>query len=406
MNTHELRKEIRDLLERLEADGYSAEMRQNARWVLRHFYKFCVFNGIEEIGPPAMEEFLRVQYDLEIDAADVTPAQCVVRKPLLTLWELHTTGTYLKSHQRSRVAPPEGFEAFYLRYEEFVRGLGNSARTVDMKLGRMRRFLEHLRARGLRDVGALAPADVHAYVGDGEHSCHESKRDAYYLREALDWMRDEGVVPFGGRDVFPKIRARRYSPVPSRYTSGEVARVLASIDVSTAEGKRDMLVCSLFAHYGMRCGDVAKLELGDIDWAARRIRLVQDKTGLPLELPLIEEVELPLADYLRNARPESDDPHVLLTTHAPHTPYKGGSALYGFVRRAIERAGIDPGGRRRGPHALRHSLASAMLDGGVPLPTIGAVLGHAGTSTTEAYLSIDESRLAELALEVPDVGRA
>ncbi len=47
-----------------------------------------------------------------------------------------------------------------------------------------------------------------------------------------------------------------------------------------------------------------------------------------------------------------------------------------------------------------------MLDGGVPLPTIGAVLGHAGTSTTEVYLSIDESRLAELALEVPDVGRA
>ena len=44
--------------------------------------------------------------------------------------------------------------------------------------------------------------------------------------------------------------------------------------------------------------------------------------------------------------------------------------------------------------------------GGVPLPTIGAVLGHAGTSTTEVYLSIDEPRLAELALEVPDVGRA
>ena len=240
MNTHELRKEIRDLLERLEADGYSAEMRQNARWVLRHFYKFCVFNGIEEIGPPAMEEFLRVQYDLEIDAADVTPAQCVVRKPLLTLWELHTTGTYLKSHQRSRVAPPEGFEAFYLRYEEFVRGLGNSARTVDMKLGRMRRFLEHLRARGLRDVGALAPADVHAYVGNGEHSCHESKRDAYYLREALDWMRDEGVAPFGGRDVFPKIRARRYSP-PRHAT--RAARWRGCSRLSTSRRRRGSGTC-------------------------------------------------------------------------------------------------------------------------------------------------------------------
>ena len=404
MDIMQLGAAIDELLERLRADGYSEEMLKNSEWVLRHFRKFCVRNGVSEVGPPAMEEFLRTQYDLDIDARDVTPAQCVLRKPLLTLWEFHTTGTYLKAHQHWLLVPPERFEGFYEDYKEFVGGLGNSRRTVDMKLGRMRRFLEHLAAEGLGRIGDLTMDDVHAYIGDGKHSVHESKRDAYYLREALDWMHGRGTIGFGGRDAFPVIKAKSYSPVPSYYTGEEVARMLAAIDTSTKEGKRDMLALSLFAHYGMRCGDVAKLEFGNIDWAAGRIDIVQDKTGLPLSLPLIDEVKLPLLDYLKNARPKSDDPHVFLTTYAPHTPYKGGASFHSKLTKVMEKAGVDIAGRRHGSHALRHSVASGLLESNVPLPTIGGVLGHADTKTTEAYLSIDERRLASLAQEVPHVG--
>lgn len=179
--------------------------------------------------------------------------------------------------------------------------------------------------------------------------------------------------------------------------------MLAAIDTTTKSGKRDMLIVSLSAYYGLRCGDVVRLEFGNVRWSEDRIVIVQDKTGTPLALPLIDEVKFPLLDYLKNARPESDDPHILLKTHAPHEPYRDGRALHKFVTNTMKAAGIDTSGRHHGPHALRHSLASAMLESETPLPTIGGVLGHARTATTEAYLSIGERQLASLALEVPHV---
>lgn len=60
------------------------------------------------------------------------------------------------------------------------------------------------------------------------------------------------------------------------------------------------------------------------------------------------------------------------------------------------------GNRHHGPHALRHSLASNMLEADVPVHDISAVLGHSRTQTTAMYLSADAGHMRELALEVPD----
>ena len=83
MDAIKLRELIPELLAQFEEDGYSEEMMRNARWVLRHFQKFCVWNGIAEVGPPEMEAFLRVQYDLEMSAKDVTPAHAPYGLPEL-----------------------------------------------------------------------------------------------------------------------------------------------------------------------------------------------------------------------------------------------------------------------------------------------------------------------------------
>ena len=394
---------IDGLLSRWRDEGYSAQVVGTAEWVLGHFRRFCILNCIEEVGPPAIEMFLRVQYDLSMDARCVTPTQCSIRKPLLALWEVASTGDYLLAHRFGKRRIPKRFQEFYEDYVEFIGGLGNSESTVEKKAGRMRRFLEHLESEGVGRMEDLTVDDVYGYLGGGERSWSLLKSDACMLREALDWMNERGTVGFDGRDALPAIKADGYSPLPSYYTSDEVARMLASIDTSTKSGKRDMLVMSLFAYYGLRCGDVVRLKFGDVDWAAGRIALIQDKTGGPLSLPLIDEGKFPLLDYVKNARPESDDQHVLLKSRPPYGPYPDGRALHSHVTRVMEAAGIDMAGRHHGSHALRHSLASSMLEAEVPLPTIGGVLGHSSTGTTEVYLSIDERQLASLALEVPHV---
>lgn len=106
-------------------------------------------------------------------------------------------------------------------------------------------------------------------------------------------------------------------------------------------------------------------------------------------------------DYLRNARPHSETDYVFLKLHAPCEPMLAMS-IYHVVHTRLRAAGIAiPPGKRHGPHALRHSLASALLDKKVPLATISAALGHADTDSSAGYLRIDLERLRECALDVP-----
>jgi site-specific recombinase XerD len=85
----------------------------------------------------------------------------------------------------------------------------------------------------------------------------------------------------------------------------------------------------------------------------------------------------------------------------PHGALKPAS-LHMIVTRAFRNTGIiiNPG-RRHGPHALRASLATAMLNENVPLPVISETLSHSTTDATRIYLKVDIPNLRRLALEVP-----
>ena len=66
-------------------------------------------------------------------------------------------------------------------------------------------------------------------------------------------------------------------------------------------------------------------------------------------------------------------------------------------------AGLDFSARHHGPHALRHSLATNLMNNNVPISAISSLLGHTSTITTEIYLTVDEKNLKNLSLEVPNV---
>jgi integrase len=159
-----------------------------------------------------------------------------------------------------------------------------------------------------------------------------------------------------------------------------------------------MLLASLL---GLRSGDIKGLRFDQIDWANRRLSLVQRKTGRRLDLPLPDECGFAIIDYWKNERPEVGDPQVFLRHKAPHQPPVAGNHFHQVVAGCFDRAGIEASGRHRGLHALRHSAAIGMLEAGKPYPVIGAVLGHANANTTRRYLRLDVAHLRPLAWEVP-----
>ena len=75
------------------------------------------------------------------------------------------------------------------------------------------------------------------------------------------------------------------------------------------------------------------------------------------------------------------------------------------LRDRIRASGVDVSGRKQGAHALRHSLATNMLQNDVTLPVISSILGHSTTESTKTYLAVDIKHLLECSLEVPMVDK-
>jgi integrase len=200
----------------------------------------------------------------------------------------------------------------------------------------------------------------------------------------------------------PKYNYNRQPKLPSVYSPEEIDTMIASIDRGSVAGKRNYAIVLLAARLGLRASDIAYLKFENIYWDKSTIILNQFKTGKRIELPLLPDVGNAIIDYLKYGRPKSDHPFIFLIACSPFSPIMRG-AITGIVHSYLMKAGIDITQRRHGPHALRHSLASILLEKETILPVISEVLGHQDTESTNYYLRIDRKSMSKCVLEVPPV---
>jgi integrase/recombinase XerD len=154
----------------------------------------------------------------------------------------------------------------------------------------------------------------------------------------------------------------------------------------------------LLARLGLRSGEVARVELNDIDWSVGELT-VQGKGCRRSELPLPPEVGRAIAAYLRHGRPQCASRRVFLRTKAPIRGFEGASGVGSIIRHRLMRARIAA--PTHGAHQFRHGLASDMLRQGASLAEIGALLRHQHPDTTRIYTKIDLKALHALAQRWP-----
>lgn len=159
---------------------------------------------------------------------------------------------------------------------------------------------------------------------------------------------------------------------------------------------RDGAITLLAVSTGLRSCDIIGLHLADIDWRGRTLGLVQQKTGNPLTVPLIDVLISRLADYVLHERPETDDDHLFVRRIAPHVRFRDHATIHRITATVFTAAGVTAG--KGGTRLLRHNAASRLLKAATPLPTIAAVLGHASTESTKGYVAIDFDRLLRCVL--------
>lgn len=297
-----------------------------------------------------------------------------------------------------RLSPVERCtEAFELYLRE-VRGLAKA--TIINYVPFIREFLKDRFGGGPLKLSQLCAGDVARFVQRQASYLHRKRAKLLTtaLRSFFRYARYLGKTKLDLAAAVPAVADWSMSSIPRAIAAEQIRQLLASIDRRTAMGCRDYAILLLLARLGLRSGEVASLELDDIDWNAGQLS-VRGKSGQRSELPLPAEVGEAIAAYLRRGRPQTTSRRVFLRARAPIRGFRGASGVGSIVHHRLQRASIDA--PTHGAHQFRHGLATQMLRQGASLDEIGEVLGHHSPQTTTIYTKVDLDALRALAMPWP-----
>ena len=197
--------------------------------------------------------------------------------------------------------------------------------------------------------------------------------------------------------AIPRAAHWRLASLPEVLSEAEIEQFLRSFSPSVPSYRRAYAMARCLADLGLRCSEVIKLRLEDIDWHEGTIRLVGTKTRRADILPLPAATGGAIAAYLRDERPVTLNRAIFVRHVAPYdTPIEKG-----VVRRAVREAYRRCGWTRSKVHILRHSVASRLLRAGTPMKDIADILRHRSLDTSAIYAKVDLNKLAAVALPWP-----
>ena len=222
-----------------------------------------------------------------------------------------------------------------------------------------------------------------------------------YLRYAVEkgWC----IADLDKALITPKVYSEEN--LPSFLPWDKVQKLLQTVKEQTGKSaSRDYAIFMLLAMYGLRCSEVANLKLSDIDWRKEQIYIKRAKNCRPQILPLLHNVGEAIIDYLKNGRPnEVDSDSLFFCAPAPIRPISC-NAIASVVYRYLKYSGINI--KHKGPHSLRHSHATFLINEGQTLKDVGDLLGHKSMEATRVYAKVDLNSLRDVSNINWEIGRA
>jgi integrase/recombinase XerD len=289
-------------------------------------------------------------------------------------------------------------DAMLAEFRSFMReDLGLSPITVEYRCGTVRPFLERLLGQE-RSLESVSVSDVDSLLLEkvnAEHYARVSVRAyASSLRAFFRFAEFRGWCHAGIAASVMAPRVFKRETLPSGPSWEVVQEILDATAGDHPTEIRDHALLLLFAIYGVRSGEVARLRLADVDWERDRIVFTSSMGAGRHEFPLLPTVGAAIIRYLKEARPKSPQREIFLTTFAPIGPLSGGAIWFAVSRRLRERA---PFLRHIGPHSPRHACATRLINQGLTLKEVGDHLGQRDPDATRIYAKVDLVRLREVA---------
>lgn len=348
--------------------------------------------GVDDIDEELLHRFVVRERSREVVCA-------AVKSSLGTMRRFLTEAGYLNRGdvEAVPVTPAQALVMLWCSWMRDQRGLNE--KTIAARRHFAAGLLDVITATdGSLDWGRLDACVVNEYVAERgrPYSVVSRAHIVDAVRNLLRWALSTGHLD---RDLSAGILkpAGTRRGLPRGVNSEQVAALLAVCDPATAIGARDRAVIIVLVRLGLRAGELARLNLDDIDWANGTLKITGK--GREHTLPIPVDVGEALTAWLR-LRPAALDRAAFVRMKAPRRMMTT-SAISGIVARLSGAAGIDP----IYAHRLRHTAAMDVLAAGGTLAEAKELLGHAYTATTMTYAKVDLASLRELVVPFGQVPR-
>ena len=391
------------LIDHLESIGFKKSTRERYLAYYKVFIKYCKRKGVSQFSLDLGKQFLKEHHKHEwSDYKKLNMTQNYLQRHIWMLYEFQQYGEIRQKRRSSKDIRLGCFEDVLADFIACEAEKGLKDITLKGKEFSARKVFKYFESIGLKSAKDIRPEHVYGFLSSrAYYSVTTKEAFQYLLRDLFVYMNQKELCNKDLARMFPIISIHTKNSYPSYFTPECITKLLQSVNTETVYGKRDYLILLLATTLGIRCIDICKLTLDDIDWKRKTISFVQSKTGEYVSLAISDELLMALADYIKNARPICDYKEILISSRAPVKPFEH-RTFHEMLQKHFKLAGITfREGQKHGLHSMRSSLASNMLRSEVPIPVISNVLGHKYADTTGIYIKIDLEGLRKVSLEVP-----
>ena len=282
----------------------------------------------------------------------------------------------------------------YVRYLKLQRNM--SGNTLDAYQRDLRKLLDFLEGEN-KDIREVMLEDLEAFSA-GLHDIGIHPRSQCRIlsgvRSFFKFLQLDGYREDDPTELLESPQIGEH--LPEVLSPQEVDQLEASIDLSKWEGHRNRAIIEVLFSCGLRVSELVNLQLSNLYLEEEYVRVMgkgSKERLVPISRRAIQELKYWFDDRRHMTIKPGEEDYVFLNRYGKHLTR---TMILIMIKRQAEAAGIH---KTISPHTLRHSFATALLEGGADLRIIQALLGHESIGTTEIYTHIDTSMLRKEILE-------
>lgn len=402
MNTKDKIQEFKEFLVALR---YSVRYVDSTYRVVNNFLSYCEEKQINKIDNQALIAYFKYKFDKDISNYNIglnNNERQTFRYIKLYLDFCAGNKHAVRYNRATDSGLTQNYKILLSKFTNWLSARGYSEQTLTLYTRHIKSFLCYRVKSGRLDINTLKEEEIISFVKNYISESGRTRNSIVSASKKFFKFLCENNNPVGPVILLNKFHSKSREVIPSRWTDEEFKNLIEAINRDSPNGKRNYAMLLLARTYGFRVSDIRNLKFENIDWRKNIIQIVQCKTQKLLIVPLLKKEGWAIIDYIKNGRPESSSKHIFIRHIPPYIEFSSKTSFWGIITRYLNLAEIKIT-HKKGFHSLRSTMASAMIENGIPLEVTSQILGHTNIESTKSYIRTSFEKLRMCCLNLDQI---